>query len=124
MLSNLKDRIEENKEYLKSVIGVKGKLIDWKNSVDKEIGYEYCWKGEYFKGMIKIIRYEPKSHKVYFEGYKEGITTDSIIRCNLGDILGFRTLEFKYKIKDSKNNLTIIDREYKYDKKDRQAYVI
>ena len=120
MISNLKDK-KENKEYLKNVIGVKGKLIDWKNSVDKEIGYEYCWKGEYFKGIIKIIRYEPKSHKVYFEGYKEGITTDSIIRCNLGGILGFRTLEFKYKIKDSKNNLTIIDREYKYDKKDRKC---
>ena len=67
MISNLKDK-KENKEYLKSVIGVKGKLIDWKNSVDKEIRYEYCWKGEYFKGMIKIIRYEPTSHKVYFEG--------------------------------------------------------
>ena len=41
MISNLKNK-EENKEYLKSVIGInRSKQIDWMNSVGKEIEYEY-----------------------------------------------------------------------------------
>ena len=52
MISNLKS-IEENKEYLKSVIGIRGKFIDWKNSIGKEIKYEYYWyNDEYSKGFI------------------------------------------------------------------------
>ena len=70
MISNLKSR-EENKEYLKGVIGVDGRnRINWKNSVGCEIEYDYNWKGEYFKGILKIVKYEPKNQKVYFEGYK------------------------------------------------------
>ena len=118
MLSNLKDRIEENKEYLKSVIGVvRRNQIDWKNGISKEIEYEYYWNGECYKDVLKIREYDSKTHKVYFEGYERGCKTDSVIKCELGGILGFRTSEFKYEIGYTKNCLIIIDRDYKKDKK-------
>ena len=118
MLSNLKDRIEENKEYLKSVIGViRRNQIDWKNGISKEIEYEYYWNGEYYKDVLKIREYDSKAHKVYFEGYERGSKTDSVIKCELGGLLGFRTSEFKYEIGYTKNCLIIIDRDYKKDKK-------
>ena len=121
MISNLKS-IEENKEYLKSVIGIRGKFIDWKNSIGKEIKYEYYWyNDEYSKDVLKIREY--KKGKVYFEGYGKGVVTDSVIRCKLGDVLGFKTSEFRYEIGKSINGLTIIDRKDKKDEKEiRRKY--
>ena len=87
MISNLKS-IEENQEYLKSVIGVdKRGYIDWKNSVGKEIEYEYDGIDGYSKGVLKIREYNPKSQKMYFEGYEKGIYSDGLIKCKLGRIL-------------------------------------
>ena len=116
MISNLKS-VEENQEYLKSIIKVDGRnRIKWKNCIGCKIEYEYNWKSEYLKGVLKIIKYEPKTHKVYFEGYKKGIATGDLTKCKLGGILGFITSEFKYEIDDTINYLTIIDRKYKKDK--------
>lgn len=87
MLSNLKS-LEENKKYLKSVIGEnKRGYIAFKNSIGKEIEYEYDWKGEYFKGILKIVKYVTKKQKVYFEGHEKGIFTGHLIECKLGGIL-------------------------------------
>ena len=88
MISNLKSE-KENQEYLKSVIGVRGKgQIDWKNSVGCEIEYEYNWNDEQSKGVLKIVKYEPKNQKVYFEGYDEkGIHTNNLTKGVLSGIL-------------------------------------
>ena len=73
VISNLKSE-KENREYLKSVIGADERnYIDWKNSIGKEIGYGYDWKGECSKGVLKIVKYDTKSRKLYFEGYEKGI---------------------------------------------------
>lgn len=118
MLGNLKSR-EENKEYLKSVIGINKRNtrneIDWVNSIGKEIEYEYNWKGECSEDVLKIVKYE--NGKVYFKGYKNGILTDNLTKCELGGILGFRTSEFKYEIGDTNNCLTIIDMESRENEK-------
>ena len=95
MLSNLKS-VEENQEYLKSVMGVNERgYIDWKNSVGKEIKCEYYWnKGrECSKKILKINKY--KNSYVYFEGYEKRIRTSSLSECALGGVLGFKTLDFK-----------------------------
>ena len=105
MLSNLKS-IAENKEYLKSIIGVRGKLINWKNSVDKKLECEYDGFGEHFKGVLKMYKYE--NGKVYFEGYEKGIKTDDLIRCQLGSVLGFKSSEYKYEIGTTVDYLIII----------------
>ena len=88
MISNLKS-VEENKEYLKSVIGVDkgGNRIDWKNSISKKIKYEYNCNKEYSKGLLKISEYDPKSQKVYFEGYSKGIRTSDLMKCKISGIL-------------------------------------
>ena len=117
MISNLKS-VEENQEYLKSIIGVDGRgYIDWKNSVGKEIRCEYYWnKGrECSKKILKINKY--KNSYVYFEGYEKRIRTSSLTECALGGVLGFKTSEFKYEIGDTVNYLIVTDRDYKTDKK-------
>lgn len=120
MISNLKS-VEENSEYLKSVIGIDGRnRINWKNSIRCEIEYEYNWNGEYSKGVLKIVKYEIKNNKVYFEGYKKGIITGELTKCKLGCVLGFKSLEFKYEIGIAINELIIIDKEYRIDKKGKK----
>lgn len=116
MISNFKSE-KENKEYLRSIIGIRGKLIDWKNSTGKEIGCRYDGFGEHFEGGLKIREYDPKTQKVYFEGYEKGVRTANLTKCELGNMLGYRALGFKYEIGDTINCLTIIDREYREDKR-------
>ena len=86
MLSNLKS-VEENREYLKSIIGVVNRRneIDWRNSIGKEIKYEYNWGSEYSKGTLKIIKYEDR--RIYFEGYEKGIHTGDLTKCKLSGVL-------------------------------------
>ena len=87
MLSNLKS-VEENREYLRSIMGVNERNhIKWEsNSLGKEIEYEYYWEeNKYSKGILKIRKYE-NSH-VYFEGYEKGIKTGNLIKCILSGIL-------------------------------------
>ena len=116
MISNLKSE-KENQEYLKSVIGAnKRNQIDWESGVGKEIEYEYDWKGRCSKGALKIIKYE--SRKIYFEGCEKGVRTRNLTRCELGGVLNF--ISFKYEIGVTINHLTIIDREYRRDKKDQK----
>lgn len=120
MISNLKS-VEENKEYLRSVIGLNIRShIDWENSVGKEIEYEYIWKETYTKGVFKIVGYELENQKIYFEEYEKGIYVGNLTRCKLGGILNF--ISFKYEIGTIINNLTIIDKEYRYDKKHKLKY--
>ena len=119
MISNLKSK-EENKEYLKDIIGVnKRNHINWKSSVGCEIEYEYNWHGEeYSKGILKIIKYE--NEYIYFEGFKKGMKPSRVIGCELGGILDFTSSKFKYEIGVTVNKLTIIDKEYKIDEKGRK----
>lgn len=117
MISNLKSE-KENQEYLKSVIGInKRNGIDWNNSVGKEIEYEYDGVNEYSKGVLKIDKYE--NRHIYFEGYEKGIYTGVLTKCGLGSVLDFISSEFKHEIGDTINCLTIIDREYKKDKRNK-----
>ena len=112
-----KDSEKENKEYLRSIIGVRGKLIDWKNSVGKDIECEYDGRSGYFKGVLKIHKYDTKSGKIYFKGYEKGIHKGDLIKCRLGIVLGFISSEFKYEIGVTMNYLTIINREYRDNEK-------
>lgn len=82
-----RNNIEENKEYLRSIIGSKGKCIDWENSIGKKIEYEYNWNGELYKGVLKIVEYDVKSQKVYFEGYERGMQVYVLTRGALSGIL-------------------------------------
>ncbi len=108
---------EENNKYLKSVIGIDERNnIDWKNSIGCKIKYEYNWNKKCYEGELKIVKYEPKNQKVYFEGYKKGIKTNNLQGCELGGILGFMSSEFKYEIGNVINNLIIIDKEYRINK--------
>ncbi len=117
MISNLKS-IEENREYLRSIIGVNGRnQINWENSVGCEIEYVYNWNEECSKGVLKIVKYEVKKQKVYFEGYEKGTRTNELQNCKLGSVLGFISLEFKYEIGVIIDKLIIIDKEYRIDKK-------
>ena len=85
MLSNLKSE-KENKEYLKSVIGVvRRNQINWKNGIGKELKYEYIGYNECSKGVLKIRKYE--NNYIYFEGYEKGIYSSNLIKCALGGIL-------------------------------------
>ena len=119
VLSNMNTR-EENMEYLKRVIGTKGKQgkqIDWVNSIGKEIECEYVWFDENpFKDILKIHEY--KNGKIYFEGYEKGIYRSHLTKGCLGSIFGFISSEFKYEIGDTMNCLIIIDKEYRKDEKD------
>lgn len=116
MLSNLKS-IEENKEYLKSVIGVNVRHgIDWINSVGCEIEYKYNWNSKFTEGVLKIAKHEPENKKIYFEGYEKGIKICNLTRCKIGGILGLKSSEFKYEIGNTMNYLTVTDREYRKDK--------
>ena len=118
MISNLKSE-KENQEYLKSVIGNRGKSIDWKNSIGCEIKYKYDWNGYCSEGVLKIVGYEGKIQKVYFDkGYGKGIKTSDLTRGKLGGILGYKSSEFKYDIGTiTIKELLLTDREYRYDKK-------
>ena len=115
-----RDKVEENKEYLKSVIGRNRRNeINWMDSIGKEIKYEYDWLDERFEDVLKIREYNPKTKKVYFEGYERGIGRDNLTRCQLGGVLGFRSSEYKYEIGYTRNYLIIIDRKSKEDEKGR-----
>ena len=110
VLSN-NNTLEENNEYLRSVLPTRGKLINWKNSVGCTIEYEYEWYGKFYTGNLIIERYENKY--IYFEGFEKSIHTSNLQRCKLGSILELKTDKFKYEVGDIVNGLLIIDREYR-----------
>lgn len=84
--------LEENNEYLRSVLPVWGKeghgnkgTIDWKNSIGCTVEYEYEWYGKIYTGSLTISRYE--NRHIYFEGFEKSIKTGDLQRCTLGGIL-------------------------------------
>lgn len=100
-----------------------GKIsIDWKNCNN----YYVCFIYEDIEGYIEIINYDKDKHQlcIMYNNNKYTILTNDLRKCALGNILNKITNKFKIKMgtkfQDGKRNLTIIDKEYRYDKNNRQ----
>jgi hypothetical protein len=100
----------------------KGKLINWKNSINYKVYFIY----ENVEDWIKIKDYDNKRIEIHYYDNKISISTGDFSNCQLGRILGKVTSEFKVKIKetfkDDKRDLIVIDREYRvrYDKNNQK----
>jgi len=94
-----------------------GYKYDWIKSAELHIKVPFIYDD--VKGELDIIGYkkENQSVKILYNDKQYDMKTGSFIRCNLGVILGIKTLSFKIEIgqtfKDNKRNLIIIDREYR-----------
>ena len=94
-----------------------GKEIDWKNTIGYKIKFVY----DDIEGEVEIIDYENLHVKFSYNNKTYDILTDNFRRCNLGKVLGKNTKDFRIKlysrIKDTKRDMLIIDREYRKDYK-------
>lgn len=95
----------------------KGK-IDWSNSLDCKVNFNY----KDIEGYIKILGYIKNDNllKIQYKNNLYDIRTSDFRKCKLGKIIGTHTREFKYKINqtlnDEKRDLIIIDREHRKNK--------
>lgn len=94
--------------------------INWKES----IGYKCSFKYDDIEGEIEIVGYNtPKLTVKYLDYDLFKIDTAHFQKCKLGKLLKKCTNEFKVKIgtnfKDTKRDLTIIDKEYKKEKNEQ-----
>jgi len=81
----------------------KGRYIDWKNSVGYKVDFVY----EDIKGELKIIDYNGMYLTIEKNNNFFKIKTDNFSRCKLGNVLGVKTSEYKYKIGDIVENKNI-----------------
>jgi len=93
--------------------------IDW----NKSIGYKINFIYDNTEGELEIVDYQSKGQFLYVKYLDNDIykiLTGSFCNCNLGELLGKYTYNFKVEIghifKDEKRDLIIIDREYKLKK--------
>lgn len=92
-----------------------GKKVDWKNSINVELKFQY----QEINGTLKIVDYQKKKSKLIIEFNNDTfeIFNGHLVECKLGRIVGKITKEFKISIgdilKDNKRDITIIDRMYK-----------
>ena len=90
---------------------MKGKLIDWKNSIGYNVYFEY----EDVKGYVKIIDYKDSYLKIKFYNNEIEIFTGAFLNVSFGKLLNKQTGNFKInigdKFKDDKRDIEIIDRE-------------
>lgn len=110
------------KKIDKSCLPKNGKNIDWKNSINCIVSFQY----RDIKGELLILDYKDRYLTVKFNDVIKKIHTSSLLKCELGDILNVKTNKFKYEIgtvfKDKKRNLTLIDKEYKKNKSTKKWY--
>jgi hypothetical protein len=110
-------------DYLKKVFaddlpkhkyGVNKDKIDWNNSIGCKIKFIY----DDIEGEMKITDYasENKLLKIKYDNKYFEIKATNITQCKIGKIIGKKTSEFKIEIgknfKDSKRDITIIDRKH------------
>ena len=90
---------------------MKGKLIDWKNSIGRSVYFEY----DDVKGYVEIIDYKDSYLKIKFYNNEIEIFTGSFVNVSFGKLLNKQTGNFKInigdKFKDEKRDIEIIDRE-------------
>lgn len=108
-------------------ININKLVIDWMNSINQKIHFVY----DDIEGDFKILKYISKSQKIVIEydNKKFEIQTASLIKCQIGTVIGKRTSKFKIEIGsqlvDCKRDIIIIDREIrlkeKIDKKGRKS---
>ena len=88
-------------------------VINWKECVGYKIRFIY----DDIEGWLEIINYYKKEQKVIikYNDKEFEIHTGGLQRCQLGNLLGKYTSDFKIKtgarLKDEKRDITIIDRE-------------
>ena len=91
--------------------------INWKESIGYKVKFVYY----NIEGEIEIVDYVSKGQKltIKYKDKTKPIKTNDFLRCKLGNILGVMTNDFKVEIgtnfKDEKRDITIIDREVRYD---------
>ena len=91
----------------------KTKNYDWRNSINREIEFNYNG----IVGEIKIVNYITINKHPYLEvlynNKKSKISTKSLVDCNLGYLVGEITSDFKIDngsiIKHDNINIKIID---------------
>lgn len=90
--------------------------INWKESINKEVYFEY----KELKGYIKILDYikcKRTKLKVQYKNSISEIFIEEFKKCRLGRVVGDITNDFKIdtgtKFKDNKRNITITDKEYR-----------
>lgn len=106
-------------ESLPKQNGYNDKNINWIKSVGCKIKFAY----DDIKGEFEIIDYESQTQYLFIK-YLENdifkISAGNLKNCRLGGLLCLKTNKFKIdigtKFKDSKRDLSIMDREYRKDK--------
>lgn len=95
----------------------RGKLIYWKDVIGYNVKFIY---GK-IKGEIKIIDYDGKHLYIKYLDKVHKTTIGCFRDCQIGKVLGKRTGKFQVEIgsiiKDSKRDMTIIDKEFRLDNK-------
>ena len=104
--------------------------VDWKNSVGYKVKFIY----DDVNGEVEIVGYDIKTRclTIKYNRNTMDILPSNFKKCQLGNILGKITNDFKVEIgtnfKDSKRDITIIDREIREvkrkDKKCKKGYTI
>lgn len=101
------------KVFLENLPKTNNSRVDWSNSVGEYIDFEY----EDISGEFKICNYENRILTIEYLNNCYKISTQNLRKCALGNILGLKTKEFKYKVGDvfidEKRNIIINDREYR-----------
>ena len=87
--------------------------INWTKSMEYSVKFQH----DNLTGIIKIIDYvkETQTLKIEYKNKEYFILTGSFQNCQLGNIIGTQTKEFKYEIGqriiDDKRDITIIDKK-------------
>lgn len=87
--------------------------INWIKSIDYKVKFQH----DNLKGIIKIIDYlkDTQTLKIEYKNKEYFILTESFKNCQLGNVIGTQTKEFKYEIGqriiDEKRDITIIDKK-------------
>ena len=113
-----------NKVYHKyidlSVLPVKNNRIDWKNSIGKEIYFEYNDHKGYITVLGKDNEKDGRYVKILYNNKVFSKQITDIKRVNLGILVGSFNGDYHFEIgdtiKDDKKDITILDREYRNDK--------
>lgn len=116
MSENVKEIIDNDKVkkvFLDHLPRYRGSMIHWRKCIGQKVKFIYSD----IEGEIEIIDYDGKFlHIKYLDKPLFKIFTGDFTNCQLGKLLGIRTIEFKVEIgqnlKDDRRDITIIDRKY------------
>lgn len=97
--------------------------INWKESIGYKVPFQYSG----IIGEVEIVNCNTKDEEltIKYENKEVKIRISNFKKCRLGKLLNKITSDFKIEIgqvfKDNKRDFTIIDREYRKDKKERNC---